>query len=90
MRDKDKSNTIVVPADRLSVESLESLVEEFVTREGTDYGFQEVSVEQKLKQALSAVKKGDVLVIYNTDSESTQLVAREDYVGLAGTSSELK
>jgi uncharacterized protein YheU (UPF0270 family) len=33
----------VIPVDRLSPEALQGVIEEFVSREGTDYGETEVS-----------------------------------------------
>ena len=36
--------------DQLSPEALRSLIEEFVTRDGTDYGAVERSVEEKIAQ----------------------------------------
>ena len=40
-RHGDAMALVVVPVDRLSREALDGLIEEFVTRDGTDYGEQE-------------------------------------------------
>jgi uncharacterized protein len=37
-----------IPADQLKPELLRSIAEEFVTREGTDYGDMEVSLDEKV------------------------------------------
>ena len=39
---------IEIPAERLSAEVLRAVIEEFILREGTDYGSYEVSLEDKI------------------------------------------
>jgi uncharacterized protein YheU (UPF0270 family) len=41
---------IEIPADKLSAEVLHAVIEEFILREGTDYGSYEVSLENKIDQ----------------------------------------
>ena len=41
-------SAIIIPYDQLSIEALKGVIEEFVTRDGTDYGEIEVSLEIKL------------------------------------------
>jgi hypothetical protein len=40
---------IIIPYQNLSPEALPGVIEEFVTRDGTDYGLIEVTTEQKNK-----------------------------------------
>ena len=47
---------IKIPYDQLSPEALQGVVEEFVTRDGTDYGEHEVSLETKINQVLAQLK----------------------------------
>ena len=35
---------MIIPHERLSLEALQGIIEAFVTREGTDYGTQDVSL----------------------------------------------
>jgi uncharacterized protein YheU (UPF0270 family) len=41
-----------IPYDQLSPEALQGVIEGFVTRDGTDYGEVEISLETKVAQAL--------------------------------------
>ena len=41
---------IEIPAERLPSETLSAVIEEYVLREGTDYGVQEISLQSKIKQ----------------------------------------
>ena len=66
-----------IPWQQLSAAALKNLIEEFITRNGTDYGDHEVSLEDKLAQLQGQIQSGDVLVIFDEESESCQLVTRQ-------------
>ena len=68
---------MVVPHDRLTPEALRSLAEEFVTREGTDYGLVERSFEAKVQTLLRQVVSGEAVIVYDGASDSTHIVRRE-------------
>jgi len=73
-----------VPASALSPEAIEGLVEEFITREGTDYGHQEYSLEHKRSGVLRQLERGDVAIVFEFESESTTLVTKRELVSLLG------
>ena len=56
---------MIIPYQNLSPEALHGVIEEFVTRDGTDYGIVEATLEQKIKDVWRQVKKGDVLIVYD-------------------------
>ena len=41
---------IEIPADRLSDELLDAVIEDYVLREGTEYGLQDVPLATKIRQ----------------------------------------
>lgn len=69
---------VEVPPDALSSEALEGLVEEFVTREGTDYGLREHSLDDKRKSVLAQIARREVVIVFDLESESTTLIPRAD------------
>lgn len=69
---------VIIPFERLSTEALRSVIEEFVTRDGTDYGLVEMNIEQKIGVISSQLKKGDALVVYDEKTETTNIVSKED------------
>lgn len=73
-----------VPASALSQEAIEGLVEEFITREGTDYGHHEYSLEHKRSGVLRQLERGDVAIVFEFESESTTLVTKRELIGLLG------
>ena len=68
---------LVIPPEQLSVEALGSLIEEFVTRDGTDYGDVEVAVEVRVGRVRRQLERGEVHIVYDEDSESATLLTQE-------------
>jgi uncharacterized protein YheU (UPF0270 family) len=69
----------VSPGD-LSPEALRGLVEEFVTRSGTDYGAIERSVEEKIAQVLAQLRAGEARIVFDPKTESANIVLARDLV----------
>ena len=68
-----------IPVDRLTDEALSGLIEDFVTRDGTDYGEVELSLEQKAGAVRRQLHSGEVLIVFDPVTETTGLVTREHY-----------
>ncbi|MEQ8313751.1 MAG: YheU family protein [Gammaproteobacteria bacterium] len=62
-----------IPYTAISKEALLGVVEEFVLREGTDYGAQEYSLEQKIEQVLAQLKAGKIRLTYDEETETCNL-----------------
>ena len=67
---------IEVPYNQLKPDTLRTLVEDFITREGTDYGEVEVALETKIMQVMSQLKKGEAAIVYDEKSETCDIVPR--------------
>lgn len=72
---------IQIPRDQLSEVALKGLIEEFILREGTDYGNYEYSLEQKFEQILKLIKNGKVLIVFDPVTESPSLIRKEEAKG---------
>jgi uncharacterized protein YheU (UPF0270 family) len=69
---------MIIPFNELSEAALQALIEDFVTRDGTDYGQNELSMQDKAAKLLEALKEGELLISYNEDTESCGLVTRQE------------
>ena len=65
-----------VPYERLSESALRGLVEDFVTRDGTDYGETEVPLERKVAAVLRQLELGEACVVFDPASETASIVRR--------------
>lgn len=68
---------VVVPHASLSAEALRGVIEEFITREGTDYGLQEHSLAQKHDQVARQLAAGEVVIIFDVETEAVSLIRRD-------------
>lgn len=65
-----------VPFQRLGVEVLQALLEDYATRDGTDYGERERTTEEKVDRLQRQLGTGDLQILYDADSEQWDLVER--------------
>jgi hypothetical protein len=73
---------IEVPHKALSQAALEGLVDEFITREGTEYGEREFSLESKRASVLQQLTRGSCTIVFDLETEATTLVTRDELVQL--------
>ena len=63
-----------IPWNQLSAQALHGLIEGFITREGTDYGEHEFSLTEKVEQVKAQIKRGDVVIVFDAESETCNLL----------------
>ena len=68
---------VMVPPERLSADVLQALLEEFASRDGTDYGERERTLEEKFEQLRSQLDTGDLQLLYDVESEQWDLLPRQ-------------
>lgn len=66
-----------IPWQSLSADALEGLIEEYVTREGTDYGHEDYSLADKVAAVRRQIESGQVLIHYDTYMQSCTLVRKD-------------
>lgn len=80
--DRDEASSpgegIEVPFERLSAAAQRGVIEEFVTREGTDYGQVEVPLEQKVAAVRRQIERGEVVLLFDPRTEQVNLIARRE------------
>lgn len=65
---------VLVPFDRLQAEVLQALLEDYATRDGTDYGERELTTQEKVQQLQRQLSAGELQILYDADSEQWDLV----------------
>ena len=63
----------IIPVNRLSTEALHGVIEEFISREGTDYGETEVSPETSFRQVEHRVENGLAVLVFDDETETTNI-----------------
>lgn len=64
---------MIVPWKDISPDALESIISEFILREGTDYGETEFSLQDKINQVKHQLTIGEVVVFYSELHESVDI-----------------
>lgn len=70
---------IEIPPNQLSDTSFEAVLEEFITREGTDYGVVEQSLQAKIAQLKQQVLEGNAVIVFDPVLSSTHIASAESW-----------
>jgi len=68
---------MLIPHDQLEPDTLTRLIEDFVTRDGTDNG-DETPLETRVLRVRRALDKGEAVIVFDVDSQQCQLALRRD------------
>lgn len=71
-------NAVIVPYDQLEPETLNNVIEEFVTRDGTDYGEVEVSLDTKTTRVLGQLKSKKAVLVFDDQTETCTILKSDD------------
>jgi uncharacterized protein len=69
---------IIIPHDRLSLIALQGLIEEFVTRGGTDTGYTDGSLEENIEMVMQQLVLGDVFIVFDEATGTANIVPKGD------------
>ena len=69
--------SMIVPWQEIPPETLDNLIEEFVTRDGTDYGEQEIGTDTKVAQVREQLRRGQASVVFDDVTETISIFTRE-------------
>ena len=65
---------IDVPYERLDPETLRNVIQEFVTRDGADWGETGCTLEDKVGQVMQQLRSRKVKIVFDLNSETTNIV----------------
>lgn len=74
----DAPEPVLVDHRALAPETLRALVEDFVTRDGTDYGESEVPVASRVRRVMTQLDRGEAVVTFDPASETVTLLPAND------------
>ena len=70
---------MIVPWQQINTDTSHQLLEEFASRDGTDYGAYETSLADKVSQLEIQLKQKRILVVYSELHESINIVPAEQF-----------
>lgn len=71
---------MLIPWQELESKTLDNIIESFILREGTDYGSQELSLEQKKENLRLKIQKGSAVIVWSELHESIDIKDKMDFL----------
>ncbi|MEQ1875798.1 MAG: YheU family protein, partial [Bdellovibrionia bacterium] len=67
------------PLEALSSEAQLGVIDNFIQREGTDYGISEVPYETKIAQIRAQIQNGKVKIVYEPTTDTVTLLTKHEW-----------
>ena len=65
---------VVIPVEQLEEATLRRVIEDYVLREGTDYGAREYSLEEKVEQVLALLRRQEARLVFDATTRTTTVL----------------
>ncbi len=72
--DRPAEEGVEIPYRRLNPETLRSLIQEFVSRDGADWGEAGGTLEEKVEQVLQQLRLGKTRVVFDLAAQTANIV----------------
>ena len=70
---------MIIPLEQINEDTLTAIIEEFILREGTDYGVIDASKADKIAQVNLQLQQGNAVIVYSELHESVNILPREQF-----------
>lgn len=70
---------MIIPLDQINQDTLHAIIEDFILREGTDYGAVDATKEDKVAQIQLQLKQGSAVLVYSELHESVNILPTEQF-----------
>ena len=70
----EQEKAVEVPYERLEPETLRNIIQEFVSRDGADWGEPGGAMEEKVAQIMQQLRKRKVKVVFELKSQTANIV----------------
>ncbi len=77
--EKQPNLSVEIPIESLSPQALSGIIDEFISREGTDYGVHEASHEDKVTQIRLQLKKSQIKIVFDPLTESVTMITLREW-----------
>lgn len=70
---------MIIPLEQINEETLTAIIEDFILREGTEYGVIDASKADKIAQVKLQLQQGSAVIVYSELHESVNILPREQF-----------
>jgi uncharacterized protein YheU (UPF0270 family) len=68
---------MLIPFELIEADTLDNLLEDFVTREGTDNG-DDTPLDVRVERARHALKRSEAVIVFDPESQQCQLMLKSE------------
>lgn len=69
---------MIIPYEKLSPEALRGLIEEFVTREGSDSGYTRKTLDENVEMVMKQLRRKEAFVVYDETTETANIASKDN------------
>ena len=73
------ADVIIIPPEALQPQTLDALIEEFVTRDGAIQGHTDTSLPAQMEAVKRQLKSGKAVIVFDTQTETCTIVAKDEF-----------
>ena len=70
---------MIIPLEQLNEDTLHAIIEDFILREGTDYGAVDATKADKVAQVRLQLEQGSAVLVYSQLHESVNILPKEQF-----------
>lgn len=70
---------MIIPVNELSPDILHSIIQEFVLREGTEYGLEDVALSEKIAQVKNQLAQGVAVIVFSELHQTVNIMPAEQF-----------
>lgn len=70
---------MIVPYKNINIDTLNAIIKEFVLREGTEYGAEDISIDEKLEQVHQQLQRGSAVLVYSELHETVNIILADQF-----------
>ncbi len=70
---------MIIPHQDLNPDTLNNIIKEFVLQEGTEYGAEDVSVDDKIEQVKQQLQHGSAVLVYSELHETVNIIPADQF-----------
>lgn len=69
---------MIIPHQDIDPNTLENIIREFVLREGTDYGMDDVEIAEKIEDVKAQLNQGSAVIVYSELYETVNIMPKSE------------
>jgi uncharacterized protein YheU (UPF0270 family) len=81
--DEEQQPPVDIPYRELSPDALQGVIEAFVLQEGTEYGWRDFSLEEKVAHVTRQLERGEARIMFDPNTETVGIVTTAPKLGTA-------